>query len=58
MRDRVWKNNVSFRSSSRIFELKASQMSFCISLPRAMKCQGTPVSLVQASIAFEVNSVP
>ncbi len=58
---RAWsrpKNSVSFKSSSRIFELKASQIPFCIGLPRAMKCQGTPVSSLQASIAFEVNSVP
>jgi hypothetical protein len=33
-------------------------MPFCIGLPGAMKCQGTPVASLQASIAFEVNSVP
>ena len=29
-----------------------------IGLPGAMKCQATPVASVQASMAFEVNSVP
>ena len=29
-----------------------------IGLPGAMKCQGTPVSSLQASIAFEVSSTP
>ena len=43
---------------SRIFESKAPQIPFCIGLTRAMKCQGTPVSSLQASIAFEVTSVP
>jgi hypothetical protein len=37
---------------------KLSQIPFCIGLPGAMKCQATWCSLVQASIAFEVNSVP
>ena len=35
-----------------------SQTPFCIGLPGAMKCQAIRFSLVQASIAFEVNSVP
>jgi hypothetical protein len=30
----------------------------CIGLSGAMKCQTTPQSCVQASMAFEVNSVP
>jgi len=39
-------------------DLKASQIPFCIGLTGAMMCQGTPISSLQASIAFEVNSVP
>lgn len=36
----------------------ASQMPLCIGLSGAMQCQGTLVSSLHASIAFEVNSVP
>ena len=38
--------------------LKLSQKPFCIGLPGAMKCQTTLLSCAQASMAFEVNSVP
>jgi len=42
--ERPWsmpKKRVSFRSSSRIRPLKASQMPFCIGLPGAMSCHFT-----------------
>jgi len=38
--------------------LKLSQKPFCIGFPGAMKCQMILLSCVQASMAFEVNSVP
>ncbi len=38
--------------------LKLSTKAFWIGLPGAMKCQSRPVSLHQASIALQVNSVP
>jgi hypothetical protein len=38
--------------------LRLSQKPFCIGFPGAMKCQTIPLSCVQASMAFDVNSVP
>ena len=38
--------------------LKLSQKPFCIGFPGAMKCHTILLSCVQASMAFEVNSVP
>jgi hypothetical protein len=51
-------NRVSLRSSSRIRPLKLSQNPFCMGLPGAMKCQAMLCSSAQASMAFDVNSVP
>src|SRR6185312_10709712 len=52
------KNSVSLSSSSRIRPLKLSTKAFWIVLPGAMKCQLMLVSLHQASMALQVNSVP
>ena len=38
--------------------MKLSAKAFWIGLPGAMKCQSMPVSLHQASMALQVNSVP
>ncbi|MGX1350487.1 hypothetical protein AB7M49_004063 [Bradyrhizobium elkanii] len=38
--------------------LKLSRKAFWIGVPGAMKCQSMPVSLHQASMALQVNSVP
>lgn len=38
--------------------MKLSMKPFCMGLPGAMKCQVTRLSCAQASMAFEVNSVP
>jgi hypothetical protein len=38
--------------------LKLSTKAFWIGLPGAMKCQSMPVSLHQASMALQVNSMP
>ena len=38
--------------------LKLSTKAFWIGLPGAMKCQSMPMSLHQASMALQVNSVP
>lgn len=45
---------VSLSTSSR----KRSVKPFCIAFPDAMKCQSMTVSLLQASMALQVNSVP
>jgi hypothetical protein len=37
--------------------LKLSTKAFWIGLPGAMKCQSMPMSLHQASLALQVNSV-
>lgn len=51
------KNRVSLSSSSRMRPLKLSMKPFCIGFPGTIKCQSMTVSLLQASMALQVNSV-